>query len=62
MKIAEDCCGQVEPAAQSVLDECVRRRERTQAKLDNIDAAINALRANPEILHVLDLLAKANLG
>ena len=58
----EECCGQVAPVAQSALDELVRRRNRTQAKLDDIDAAINALRANPEILRVLDLLAKANRG
>ena len=62
MKIAEDCYGQVAPATQSALDELVRRRERTQAKLDDIDAAINALRANPEILRILDLMAKANRG
>lgn len=59
---AEECCSQIAPAAQSALDELVRRRARTQAKLDDIDAAINALRANPEILRVLDLMAKANRG
>ena len=62
MQPAEECCGQVAPVTQSALDELVRRRERTQAKLDAIDAAINALRANPEILRVLDLMAKANRG
>ena len=50
----------IEPCNKSVLDELERRRTRTATKLEEIDAAIAALKTNPEILRVLDLLAKAN--
>lgn len=50
----------IEPCQRSALDELERRRDRTATKLAEIDAAISALKANPEILRVLDLLAKAN--
>lgn len=53
-------CKSIEPAQQSALDELERRRKRTADKLADIDAAISALKANPEILRVLDLMAKAN--
>ena len=50
----------IAPCNRSVLDELERRRTRTATKLEEIDAAIAALKTNPEILRVLDLLAKAN--
>ena len=61
-KIAAEQCGQVEAVSASMLTTLQTKKTRLQMKLDEVDTAIKALESNPEILRVLDLLAKANRG
>lgn len=64
MNIADcyDVSAQVEmkPLSNSPLDGLKQRKFYLQEQMANVDAAIAALERNPEILNVLELLAKAN--
>ena len=69
MDILQACVGQgglSEPCStgevnyvDSLLSTLSRRQQRAKAELDSITAAINALRANPEVANILELISKA---
>lgn len=44
----------------NIKDGLVSRRTRLKAQLDDIELAISALEANPEIAKVLELVGKAS--
>ena len=56
----EDCAPkQCESYVDTLLGNLERRRSRAQLELTNTTNAIDALRANPEVANILELISKA---
>jgi hypothetical protein len=54
-----ELCGDTRPV--SVMDRLTRNKERLEAQLKDVNAAIDSLNKNPETLALLDLLRKVGL-
>ena len=54
-----ECCGQ-EARKQTMEETLALRRAHLQSQVNDIDAALEALKANPQIVTVLELIRKVN--
>ena len=55
---AEADCGQVE-VVTTLSDKLKRKKLRLETELNDVNLAIEALQANPEVANVINLLTKA---
>ena len=54
-------CESLEVRVPSVMETLKRKRQQTEEKLSDINAAIEALQAHPEVEQILTLLGKVHI-
>jgi len=59
MGLVETQCEQLMPRQMTVRENLQNKKDALTAALAHVDAALEALDANPEVSKVLELLAKA---
>lgn len=56
----ERCESPAQCESPSVVDTLSRKQKSLQRQLDDVNAALDALRSNPEVTKVLELIARCN--